>query len=135
MKGIDFLERMSDIDDQYILEIDEKKVRKIQYRQILSYAATFLMICTLSFVGFQYWENPTNQDTMIAESMDMADARSGEEQEVMTIDETLEPEDGTVVEDSSIEEMEGIQVENQGSKNIFANIFENIVSFFENLRF
>ncbi len=114
MKGIDFLESMSEIDDQYILEIEEKKVTRIHYKQILSYAATFLMICTLSFAGVQYWGNTTNQDTMIVESMDG----------VMPIEET-EIGVKTIEEENSESEQ----------KNIFENIFESIVSFFENLRF
>lgn len=110
MKGLDFLDIVGEIDEKYIEEAEKKKIHHFNYKQILPCAAAFFLICTLSLSGFQQLLHPQDESSNITE---------------------IGNYDDSDVEINKIEEKTIIDEE----KNIFEEIFENIVSFFENLRF
>lgn len=120
MKGLDFLEVVGEIDETYIAELDQKKVTTWNYKRTLSFAASFLLICTLTVLGYQYL-NYTSGNVINVAEMEITDMERTIEEPAAISEEpaTVSEEPVTVSED----------------KNMFEKIFENIVSFFENLRF
>lgn len=120
MKGLDFLEIVGEIDENYIREAEMRDVKTWSKKRILSYAASLLLLCTLSFVGYQYVQDTTNSTLNIAE-VDMEDMGRSSSQEPAMIDESADE----IIEETPDENEE---------KNIVEKIIGNIASFFNNLR-
>lgn len=129
MKGIDFLDIVGEIDEHYILEAEQKKIVQWNYKQFVSIAASFTVICTLSFAGYQYFHPTAGATADMTREMAGADAMDaygintiGDMDQTTTIEEKAESTD---------EISTGLEVED----NIFQEIIQNIVSFFKSLRF
>lgn len=129
MKGIDFLDIVGEIDERYISEIQEKKVIRWNTKRVITFAASLLVVCVLSFVGYRALVPVTNEPMDVAE-LDMAEMGRGITDEPYTVDENEmnASEEHDLVGDNEEED-------SQEEKNIVQKIFANIVSFFGNLRF
>ncbi len=143
MKGIDFIEVMGEIDESFIQEIDtirEKKIIVFSYKKVMSYAASLLLICTLSISGYRYFINPTGT-SHDATGISMEDMNRGVENSPSTLNMLDEAGDETGIaaedEETIIGGVDGptnIYVQEETKKNIFEKIFDKIVSFFDELR-
>ncbi|MFI3208466.1 MAG: hypothetical protein R3Y40_04960 [Eubacteriales bacterium] len=72
MKSIDFMDIMGDIDETYIAEIEQTKSEQKNFmlwnhRRAISLAASFLLIGTLSFSGYQYFIHTSDDASGVME--------------------------------------------------------------------
>ncbi len=143
MKGIDFLEIIGDIDEKYVAEIEEnqenKVIRMAQWnsKKVLSYAASFLLIITLSLSLYQIYM-PTSES--ITQEEDMENMSRDMSRDIEVIEEHLGEAVAEIDESEQVEQFEEIieevpaEDELSEEKNIFMKIFDKVVSFFKNLR-
>lgn len=116
MKGLDFLEAVGEIDENYISETEIRSVKYWSKKRMLSYAASLLLVCTLSFAGYQYVQDTTNSTWDTAE-VDIEGMGRDRSQEPAVIDEIIEENEGENEENNTVEK-----------------IIEKIASFLNNLR-
>lgn len=129
MKGIDFLDVVGAIDERYILETEEKKIIRWNYKQLVSIAASFTLICTLSIAGYQYL-HPT-ADTAAEMTREIGETDAMDAYGISMIDEM----DETASIEGVVDGTDEINSSTDSEKNMFQKIIQNIVSFFKSLRF
>lgn len=129
MKGIDFLDVVGAIDERYILETEEKKIIRWNYKQLVSIAASFTLICTLSIAGYQYL-HPT-VDTAVEMTREIGETDAMDAYGISMIDEM----DETASIEGVVDGTDEINSSTDSEKNMFQKIIQNIVSFFKSLRF